>query len=62
MSTEHKHQWGPWLKSMFATVPIYKRLRLCINGWCPMGQYRNGIIFMARPRRISNSPPRAGAR
>ena len=46
-SMKHEHKWGPWLR----LARWAQRFRFCINGWCPMGQKRNGWIFKARGER-----------
>ena len=48
--TKHVHQWGPWLSGYWG-VPRGRLLRLCVSGWCPAGQYRNGRVFTARSER-----------
>ena len=47
MGKTHKHKWGPW----FSLARWAQRIRFCVDGWCPMGQKRNGWIFVARPDR-----------
>jgi len=55
MPTErHVHQWSVWISGERRKWRgrVYRRdFRLCINGWCPMGQYRNGRVAMLRPGR-----------
>lgn len=49
----HTHQWGLWRRSR--ALGSSSR-RLCITGWCPMGQSRNGRVFVARPTRVPGPP------
>ena len=51
---KHDHQWGPWFRYLHYRLKAHRRrrqFRFCINGWCPMGQYKNGRTFLARPER-----------
>jgi hypothetical protein len=49
---KHQHQWGLWLRSRPPDLSTpYRLTRFCINGYCPLGQYRNGRTFRARPGR-----------
>lgn len=56
---KHEHQWGSWLKWCMDShlgLPgrcTMKRMRFCRNGWCPMGQYRNGRVIVARKERVT---------
>ena len=44
---KHIHQWGNrWVRDEKG-----RRFRYCINGWCPMGQYRNGRVYVCRATR-----------
>ena len=58
--SRHKHLWGRWLVAGKDGVPKSeknkKKHRLCINGWCPWGQYSNGRRFKARPERTNANP------
>jgi hypothetical protein len=50
----HLHQWGAWLqgdKKRWRAWKYRRDYRFCINGYCPLGQYRNGRTFAARPYR-----------
>lgn len=51
MSKGHQHQWGRWLLTTLLRPKRRRLVRYCINGWCSMGQYGNGIQFVARPER-----------
>ena len=42
---KHEHRWGTWF------YVGRRRYRVCINGWCPMGQHANGHEYVARPDR-----------
>lgn len=49
---KHEHRWGPWLRAVHFRLKRHpKTQRWCTEGWCPLGQYKNGRTFVARPER-----------
>lgn len=52
--TRHIHTWGPLVDHERPSGKV--KVRLCVDGWCPMAQTRTGVIFEARPERAGAEP------
>lgn len=49
----HEHRWGTelYISMRGGRRTLRRYVRYCVDGWCPLGKYRNGRVFMARPER-----------